>query len=205
MRQGANSRSHLHSLTSSARGNCYTPTDQDRIKQLQDSSKKGLCKVRMKRALLVRVIQLKKELLELAKDNTTDCHEQLDKLIWDSLTSKHCINKSSNVDLSFSIVSLFDIFIVLEERLKSRQRRTRQGASKPSETQQLLNEFIELKKKVDDQIVEAFRQLGGRAIPFSRVLPSLLSNYHSSSMPIAYLLTKHISYVFSVIITASTL
>ena len=103
--------------------------------------------------------------MELAKDNTTDCHEQLDKLIWDSLTSKHCINKSSNVDLSFSIVSLFDIFIVLEERLKSRQRRTRQGASKPSETQQLLNEFIELKKKVDDQIVEAFRQLGGESDP----------------------------------------
>ena len=37
----------------------------------------------MKRALIIRVIQLKKELLELAKDNTTDCQEQLDKLIWD--------------------------------------------------------------------------------------------------------------------------
>ena len=51
MRQGANSRSHLRSLTSSARGNRYTPSDQDRIKQLQDSSKKGLCKVRMKKVL----------------------------------------------------------------------------------------------------------------------------------------------------------
>jgi len=36
-------------------------------------------------------------------------------------------------------------------------------------------------------------------------LPSLLSKCHSFSMLIIYLLTKHISYVFSVIVTASTL
>ena len=125
----------------------YEPTDQDRITHLQDSTRKGLFKITAKKTLLKQVLILRKELLAIANyDETTDCHKQLTNIYTESIKSQHQLHNYNNAELSAIAVSLFDLFSVLGERLKNNQRRTRQRSNKPTPTQQLLSNVIQLSK-----------------------------------------------------------
>ncbi len=139
----------------------YEPTDQDRINRLIDSSKKGLCKGGNKKDLLFKVLQLKKELINIARDSNSDLEEKLSDVISNNLRSKNVIKNKSNTDLAAIIVSLFCVFEVLEERLKDQQRRTRNSSTrKPSPVIQLISQFTKLRQDVDNQIIEMIQQVG---------------------------------------------
>jgi len=127
---------------------------------LQDSTKKGLCKIGAKKALLKRVLSLKKELLLIAKDANTDCHQHLNYIISDSVKLQYQSNNFNNANILSVVVSLFNLLTVLHERQYNNQRCTRQGASKPTEAEHLLSKFMQLRKKVDAQIVDMFREFG---------------------------------------------
>ena len=179
------SHSHMDSLSTAqqCKANFYEFTDRDRITRLQYSTKKGLCKIGAKKALLKRVLSLKNELLLLAKDDTIDCHQYLNSIFSDSIESQHQIHNHNNTNLSSVVVSLFDLFTVLHERQHNNQCHTRRGASKPTEAEQLLSELIQLSKNVDAQISNILRDYGEKdpilkGITLAPQQKSLLFNVH---------------------------
>jgi hypothetical protein len=162
MRQAGTSSRALMSGLSYSHGSSsnYEPTFRDRVKRLQDSSKKGICKITKKKDILGRVLRCKKELLAIANGSNSDCHSQLNLIFEESIKSNHQINKYNNNDLSSVIASLFDLFSVLNDHLIQNQRRTRQSATKPSLTQQIISDIMELCQELDDQIIDMVQQLG---------------------------------------------
>ena len=98
--------------------------------------------------------------LSVARDTATNSYEELEKIFNSVMKSHNQIKSGSNTDIASIIVSSFDIFQVLEDFISNNQRRTRQSASKPLQTQQCISDINDLGKRLDKQIIKMFRDLG---------------------------------------------
>jgi len=89
----------------------YEPTNADRVTRLQDSTKKGLCKLSEKKKLLKKVFDAKEALLKIADHERFDTGPELANFFQKKLVSNHHVNNNcKNADVAALVVDLFDFF-----------------------------------------------------------------------------------------------
>ena len=131
----------------------YEVSSDDRIEVLCDSSSKGILKIAQKKDLLLRILNIRNQLIEDAKlidvANKTNIEARLIQVI---PPTKKAIRESSNESLAKIITDLFDIATLLHLHFQSNNKVSTRNAT-GSTKQRILNEIIKLNKDIDSQVI----------------------------------------------------
>ena len=131
----------------------YEVSSDDRIEVLCDSSSKGILKIAQKKDLLLRILNIRNQLIEDAKlidvANKTNIEARLIQAI---PPTKKAIRESSNESLAKIITDLFDIATLLHLHFQSNNKVSTRNAT-GSTKQRILNEIIKLNKDIDSQVI----------------------------------------------------